>query len=166
MKGSTVTQCSDPPAPEAHSSLDHVAGAFAIGLRRLEPWPLDPDLAQAEALTELIERVRVAPSEPVEHVGPNERPRRVRWTARKVVRVVRAIQDRWIAHLDGQGPRPMPPFADDDAEGDAEPPTEAELERLVEVDARLRRAASHDTKAPLDGRLVPLLPRPAHALAA
>src|SRR5437870_9399516 len=85
-------------------TLDHVSGGFEIGIRPLEPWPLDPDKAQVAALAELIARLRSAPAEPVEQSGMNREGGRDRWTARKVVRAARAAQAATRAHVEAGGP--------------------------------------------------------------
>src|SRR2546428_1382618 len=87
---------------------DHVGGGSEIGIRRLEPWPLDPDRAQVAALAELIARLRSAPAEPVEQSGMNREVGRVRWTARKVARAARAAQAATRAHVEAGGPPPAP----------------------------------------------------------
>ena len=128
-------------------TLDHVAGGFAIGLRRLEPWLLDPDAAQAQALGELIAGVEKAPRDAVEQVGPNQRLARIRWTPRKVVRVALKHQEQWLAHLAGNGAEPAPLVSDDDDVADRERVTAAEIERLRILDQTLR------TQAPTNPRV-------------
>ncbi len=128
-------------------TLDHVAGGFEIGIRRLQPWPLDPDRAHAAAFDELVARIGVAPSEAVEHSGLNTEAGRVRWTPRKVARVVRAFQVAARANAGSGGPPPQSVVRHDDAPGDNEPPTEAELRAVIEADAELRRIGAQDRRA-------------------
>jgi hypothetical protein len=119
-------------------TLDHVAGGFGIGLRRLEPWLLDPDEAQAHAIAELVERVRDASLDAVEHVGMNTEKGRVRWTPAKVVRVVDALQSAWREHLRGVAPEPAIPLGHDDSPYDDDPVPRQKLEDLIRADAVLR----------------------------
>lgn len=128
-------------------TLDHVAGGFGIGLRRLEPWSLAPDEAQAQAIVELAERVRAAPLDAVEHVGVNSERGRVRWTPGKVVRVVGALQLAWREHLRGVGPEPALPLAHDDRSGDDDRVSRERLEALMSADAELRSLAETDPRA-------------------
>ena len=127
--------------------VDHVAGGFQIGLRRLEPWPLDPDAAQVAALEELLASIRAAPPGPVEQSGLNRESGRVRWTPRKVARVVHALQTAGRAQIEAGGPPPASAIGHDDAAGDDEPTTEADLRALVDGDAALRRLAMTDRRA-------------------
>ena len=128
-------------------TLDHVSGGFEIGIRRLEPWPLDPDRAQVAALAELIARLRSAPAEPVEQSGMNREVGRVRWTARKVVRAARAAQAATRAHVEAGGPPAALAVRHEDAPDDDEPPSEAELRGLADGDTELRALASRDRRA-------------------
>jgi hypothetical protein len=128
-------------------TLDHVAGGFEIGIRRLQPWPLDPDQAHAAAFDELLARIRVASSDAVEHSGLNTEPGRVRWTPRKVARVVRAHQLAARASFESGGPPPLSVVQRDDLPGDDEPPTEAELRAISEADGELRRIGDRDRSA-------------------
>ncbi len=128
-------------------TLDHVAGGFEIGIRRLRPWPLDPDRAHVAAFHELVGRIRVAPSEAVEHSGLNSEAGRVRWTPRKVARVVRAFQMAARANVESGGPPPQSVVRHDDAPGDDEPPTEADFRAMSEADAELRRIGARDRRA-------------------
>ncbi|HEX9269141.1 MAG TPA: hypothetical protein VF998_04790 [Candidatus Limnocylindria bacterium] len=127
-------------------TLDHAAGGFGIGLRRLEPWPLDADRAQAEAARELVARLKNGEPGAFEQVGPNQRPSRVRWTPRKVARTVRSLQAAWLAHLAGEGPAPSLPYADDDGPDDDARPAADELDAILVADAALRRAAERDPR--------------------
>jgi len=128
-------------------TLDHVAGGFEIGIRRLRPWPLDPDRAHAAAFDELVGRIRLAPSEAVEHSGLNTETGRVRWTPRKVARAVRAFQVAARANVESGGPPPQSVVRHDDAPGDDEPPTEADFRAMSEADAELRRIGARDRRA-------------------
>jgi hypothetical protein len=128
-------------------TLDHVAGGFEIGIRRLQPWPLDPERAHAAAFDELVARIRVAPSEPVEHSGLNTEAGRVRWTPRKVARVVRGLQEATRANVESGGPAPLSVVRHDDVPGDDEPATEAELRTLSEADAELRLIGARERRA-------------------
>jgi hypothetical protein len=123
--------------------LDHIAGGFDIGLRRLEPWPLDPDEAQATALGELRSRLEALAGQRfvTEQSGMNVENGRVRWTPRKVLRVVRALQDAWLAHIAGDGPVPTVPLGHEDRDGDDEPLAPADLEALDQRDRELLDAA-------------------------
>jgi len=127
--------------------LDHVAGGFGIGLRRLEPWPLDPDRAQEMAVEELVAVVRRSSGAPlvVEQSGLNQEAGRIRWTPRKVARVVGTLQSAWRGHLSGEPP-PVMGAGHDDAAGDDEPPSGAELRALLEADRELRAIATEDPR--------------------
>lgn len=90
-------------------------------MTRLEPWPLDPNEAQAAAMEELLDRVATFDREQrgIEQFGWNVESRRVRWTARKVVRVVRDLQEAWLAYT-ASGVPPLMPRAHDDAHDDSD----------------------------------------------
>lgn len=122
--------------------LDHVAGGFGIGLRRLEPWPLVPDRAQETAVEELVAGLRQpgAARLVVEQTGMNQEAGRIRWTPRKVARVVGTLQSAWRAHLAG-GPPPVMGAGHGDADGDDEPPSDAELRAILDADRELRAIA-------------------------
>lgn len=128
--------------------LDHVASGFGIGVRQLEPWPLDPARGQEAALEELRERLReLGPRRLVfEQFGLNRENARVRWTPRKVLRVVRSLQEAWLAHLGGDGPEPSVPLGHHDEPGDDDAIAETDLAALVENDERLRLAATRDPR--------------------
>lgn len=119
--------------------LDHMAGGFGIGLRRLERWPLEPNEAHAIALDELraclseLAGQRVV----VTQCGMNSEDERVRWTPLKVLRVVIALQRAWHAHIEAGAPKPAIPFDHADREGDDEPISAGELSVLGEQGARL-----------------------------
>lgn len=127
-------------------TLDHVAGGFGIGLRRLEPWPLEADDAQAQAIAQLVDRLRSAPLDATEHVGMNSEPGRVRWTPAKVARVVSTLQSAWRAHLVEGGPEPAMPIGHEDMPSDDERVAANRLESLKEADAELRRLAAKDRR--------------------
>ena len=128
-------------------TLDHAAGGFEIGIRRLQPWPLDADRAHAAALDELVERIRAGRPEAVEQSGLNTERGRVRWTPRKVARVVLAWQVAVRANVVSGGPPPLSLVRHDDAPGDDEPPTEGQLRGIREADAELRRIGARDRRA-------------------
>lgn len=124
--------------------VDHLAAGSLLFLLRVEIWPLDHDEAQRGALEELGARAaRFGPeSTTFEHFGWNAENGRVRWTARKVVRAVRKMQDAYLAYTAG-GPEPLElDFTrHEDADGDDAPATDRELSELHERDEELRRAA-------------------------
>jgi hypothetical protein len=128
--------------------LDHVAGGFEIGLRRLQPWPLDPAQAHAEALDDLVARLRALAGKrfALEQSGMNQELTRVRWTPRKVVRAVRHLQDEATAHYRGDGPAPSPMGGHADATDDDEPIAESDLRHLLVADAELQCLASSDRR--------------------
>jgi len=68
----------------------------------------------------------------------NQEAGRVRWTPRKVIRVVRDFQDAWRLHIEDGGPQPSIPRAHDDAPDDDRDPTSDEIKSLIEGDAALR----------------------------
>lgn len=147
----TVTQL--PPATWDHRTssewsirltLDHIASGFVVGVQQLEPFPLDHVEAHADAFDELASRLRssLGRNDAVLQFGLNQENARVRWTPRKVVRNVRALQETWQRHLGGDGPQPRPPFGHDDTAGDDEPLEEADLAALAEGDRALRPAVS------------------------
>jgi hypothetical protein len=129
-------------------TLDHVAGGFEIGLRRLEPWSLEPDPAQAEAVAALADRIGGFSGRGfvTTHSGQNQEEGRVRWTPRKVVRVVRSFQEAWRSHIVEGGPAPTVPRPHADAEGDDDDPSPSELHSLVENDATLRVLANKEPR--------------------
>lgn len=124
--------------------VDHLAAGSLLFLLRVEIWPLDVDEAQRGALEEIVARAARSgrESKTFEHFGWNAENGRVRWTARKVVRAVRKMQDAWLAYAAGG---PEPPELDfarhEDDDGDEAPLAGDELTELRERDAELRRAA-------------------------
>lgn len=124
--------------------LDHVANGQWLGLLRLEPWPLDPADAQAGALDDLHTRLTGLRGKTAvtEHFGLNREGRRVRWTPRKVLRVVRAQQEAWLAHLGGTGAEPPFPPPHDDEPGDDEPVNDPDLTALLIRGRALRQASA------------------------
>ncbi len=130
-------------------TLDHAAGGFEIGLRRLQPWPLDPREGHAAALQELVTRLRsfVGRSFATEHSGMNKELGRVRWTPRKVLRAARHLQDEAAAHYGGgTGPEPRPIDGHADARDDDEPIGEGDLQALIDGDAALQWIVPRDRR--------------------
>lgn len=127
--------------------LDHVAGGFEIGIRRLRPWALDPQRAQRQALDELLTRITTAPQRRVEQIGMNRESGRVTWTPRKVARAVAALQDAMRAHLEAGGPPPLGVVDHRDAADDEAPASDEQLRALAEGDAALERLAAKDRSA-------------------
>ena len=126
--------------------LDHMASGFGIGLRRFERWPLEANEAHACALSELRARLAELAGRRVlvTQCGMNSENGRVRWTPRKVLRVVAALQQAWHAHIEAGAPKPATPFDHADREDDGEPISAGELRVLVEQGARLVRLADRD----------------------
>ncbi|HJW50091.1 MAG TPA: hypothetical protein VJ726_11805 [Candidatus Limnocylindria bacterium] len=124
--------------------VDHLAAGSLLFLLRVEIWPLDPDEAQRGALQEVVARAARFGRESTTfaHFGWNGENGRVRWTARKVARAVRRMQDAYLAYIAG-GPEPMElDFTrHEDADGDDGPAADQELSELHERDEELRRAA-------------------------
>lgn len=121
-------------------ALDHLASGMGVGAQNLEPLPLDPVAAQAAALGDLSARLRehVGQRFAVEQFGTNDEARRIRWTPRKVARVVGALQAAWVSHLADGGPPPgLIGRHDDDADDDA-PLTAAQIDQLEAADRALR----------------------------
>lgn len=126
--------------------LDHMAGGFGIGLRRLERWPLEPNEAHALAIDELRARLGEFAGQRVvvTQCGMNSENGRVRWTPRKVLRVVVALQQAWHAHVEAGAPKPAIPFDHEDREDDEEPISAGELSVLSEQGARSVHLADRD----------------------
>ena len=122
--------------------VDHLAAGCALFKRRLEPWPLDPNEAQAAALEELLARVAAFDREDrdTQQFGLNVENRRVRWTARKVVRVVRDLQDAWLA-FGASGIEPQSLRAHEDTDDDTGHVDRGQVQILRDQDAELRRSA-------------------------
>ena len=120
-------------------TLDHIASGFTVGSQFLETFPLDRVEAHVAALDDLTARLRsvLGRSDAVVHFGLNQENARVRWTPRKIVRNVRAMQDAALRHTSG-GPLPRAPFGHEDVAADDEPLTDADLASLVEGDEPLR----------------------------
>lgn len=122
--------------------VDHLATGCVLFKRRLEPWPLDPNEAQASALEELLARVAAFDREErdTQQFGLNVESRRVRWTARKVVRVVRDLQEAWLAFR-ASGIEPQSARAHDDTDDDTGHVDGRQMQILRDHDAELRRSA-------------------------
>jgi predicted RNase H-like HicB family nuclease len=136
-------------------TLDHLASGNVVALGSIEPWPLDPVEAQAAALAELRARLAgfIGRRFATHQFGFNQEDGRIRWTPRKVVRVVQALQEAWLAHLEGSGPEPSAPvfrerdaIGHEDAAGDDDPIEERHLDVLVERDLDLRRKAPNEQR--------------------
>jgi hypothetical protein len=122
--------------------VDHLASGCGLFLLRVEPWPLDADEAQRSALDELLARVARADRAPraFEQFGWNAENGRVRWTARKIVRVVHELQAAWVQYgAGGLAPPAMGRHAD--AEGDDAGIEQSALAALQRGDAELQRIA-------------------------
>lgn len=134
-------------------TLDHIASGFGELLRSLEPWPLEPGRAQAAAVEELRARLEQLADQRfvVEQFGMNQENGRVCWTPRKVLRVVRGLQEAWLAHLSGDGPEPTFLMGHEDVEDDDRPVQTSELEALERNDVELRSAADLDVGVTLMG---------------
>lgn len=136
-------------------TLDHLASGNVVALGSIEAWPLDPLEAQARALAELRDRLAglVGQRYAVEQFGLNQESGRMRWTPRKVVRVVRALQDAWLAHLAGNAPEPTTPvfrepasLGHDDAHDDDAPIDAKDLALLEDRDRDLRERSPTDSR--------------------
>ena len=129
--------------------VDHLANGCGLFIRRLEPWPLDPEEAQRSAAADLRRGLDEHTDRPfvVDHFGSNLEGVRIRWTPRKVFRVVRRLQDAWLAHAARGDAQPtlrqgVPFSGNEDAPGDDAPLSADETRALTDVDAELRRAAA------------------------
>lgn len=127
--------------------VDHLAQGYILFMQRLERWPLDPDEAQAGAVDELIARVTARAGQPgaTELFGWNLENRRVRWTSRKVLRVVAGLQQAWLEHSAG-GPRPAIAIGHEDVAGDDEPVDDAQVATVRAQDAELRTIARENPR--------------------
>jgi hypothetical protein len=121
-------------------ALDHLASGMGVGIQNLEPLPLEPAAAQAASFGSLSTRLREHVGRPlaVEQFGTNDESRRIRWTPRKVARVVGALQAAWAKELAEGGPTPGPFGGHDDAAGDDTPLTMADIDELDAADRALR----------------------------
>jgi hypothetical protein len=124
----------------ARITLDHLASGMGVGIQNLESLPLDPIAAQAASVGDLSARLRehVGRHFGVEQFGTNDEARRIRWTPRKVARVVGELQQAWTAHIAGDGPSPGAFGRHDDRDGDDVPLTAAEIEPLTAADRTLQ----------------------------
>jgi DinB family protein len=122
--------------------VDHLASGCGLFLLRVEPWPLDLDEAQRGALEELLSRVALSKDAPsaFEQFGWNAENGRVRWTARKVVRVVHGLQEAWLKYSAGS-PAPPEMGRHADADDDDDDLDERDIAALRRDDAELRRIA-------------------------
>jgi DinB family protein len=122
--------------------VDHLASGCGLFLLRVEPWPLDPGEAQSGALEALL--VNVARGDRAagafEQFGWNTENGRVRWTARKIVRVVQALQEAWLQY-GGGAPAPPEMGRHADVEGDDRGVDERDLGTLRRGDSELQRMA-------------------------
>jgi hypothetical protein len=121
-------------------SLDHLASGMGVGIQQLEPLPLDQVAAHAEAFEELRARLgeTLGRRFAVDQFGTNAESRRIKWTPRKVARVVGDLQRMWTAHLAGAGEEPGPRAPHDDRDGDDAPLAAADIETLADADRVLR----------------------------
>ncbi len=121
--------------------IDHIAQGYILFMERLEPWPLVPEEAQAAALEELLERVALHDrGAATAFFGWNDENRRVRWTPRKILRVVGARQREWLDHAAG-GPRPRVSGGHDEVAGDEGAIDEDQVATIRRQEAELRRIA-------------------------
>lgn len=129
--------------------VDHVANSQWLIAQALDDWPPTPEEAHASAMEELLAAVEPwveAPEQPrTDHFGHNSENGRVRWTPRKVLRVVATMQVAWREHLRSGAPAPTFPLAHEDLPEDAAPPSPAEVDAVAENAVDL--SASADPKA-------------------
>jgi hypothetical protein len=121
-------------------AVDHLASGMGVGILNLEPLPLDPVAAQAASFDDLSERLRehVGRSLAVDQFGTNAEARRIRWTPRKVARVVATLQGAWRTHLAEGGPPPGLFAQHEDHRDDDVLVTAAEIDALDVADRELR----------------------------
>jgi predicted RNase H-like HicB family nuclease len=132
--------------------LDHIANSQWLIIQSLDPWPLDPLQAQEALLEELYSAlITLSPrgrTRTTWHFGLNRENGRVCWTPRKVLRVVGAMQEGWLDHLENGQPEPPFPQGHENLPGDGTAPTDEEFKvlwargrRLLSVSAENRAAA-------------------------
>jgi len=121
-------------------AIDHLASGMSVGVQNLEPVPLDPVAAQAATCAELVARLRehIGKRVAMDHFGTNDESRRIRWTPRKVARVVGALQAAWASHLADGGSEPGPFGQHDDDADDDKPVSPMEIDQLEATDRALR----------------------------
>jgi hypothetical protein len=124
-------------------TLDHIASGFTVGSQFLETFPLDRVEGHAAAFDELIAGLRsvLGRSDAIMHFGLNQENARVRWTPRKIVRNVRAMQEAALRHMSG-GAQPRAPFGHEDVAADDEPLRDDDLASLAAGDEPLRAAVA------------------------
>src|SRR5258708_31226313 len=124
----------------ARIALDHLASGLGVGIHQLEPLPLDQVAAHGAAFEELRARLgeTVGQRFVIEQFGTNAESRRIKWTPRKVARVVGELQRLWSAHLAGSGEEPGPWAPHDDQDGDDVALAAADIEALAAADRVLR----------------------------
>ena len=120
----------------ARIALDHLASGLGVGIQQLEPLPLDQVAAHAAAFEELRARLgeTIGQRFVIEQFGTNVESRRIKWTPRKVARVVGELQRLWSAHLAGSGEEPGPWAPHDDQDGDDVALAAADIEALAAAD--------------------------------
>jgi hypothetical protein len=133
----------------ARTVLDHIAHAFVLAPMNLDPFALDRVEAHSAELARLAGRLQacVGRADVFIQFGTNSEGVRVRWTPRKVARVVRTMQDAWTrSALEGGAPPRFPSGHEDLPEDDA-PLTADDVASLRERDARLRSAIAREPRA-------------------
>lgn len=120
--------------------VDHIAQGYILFTERLEPWPLAADEAQLAAVDDLLARVAAQGQSPTATAlfGWNLENGRVRWTPRKVLRVVGGLQRAWLDHIAG-GPRPRIASGHEDVKGDELAADAAQVAVVRHQDTELRR---------------------------
>lgn len=133
----------------ARTVLDHIAHAFVLAPMNLDPFPLDPAEAQSAALARLVGRLRasVGSAEVFIQFGTNSEGVRVRWTPRKVARVVRSMQDAWVRFASEGGAPPRFPAGHEDRPEDDAPLAAGDVAAVSERDAALRDAIARQPRA-------------------